>query len=200
MNADEINEHLSRSNYVGFFDLIGLMLADGVYNPDSSVLSHNSFCFDNSIYNYSYGLTYGNPGKELPTTIKRTFRVDDDIYYTVTKRLYTTRRESHNAYDYLVPNKIMNPDIIKVFNILFRGLTVKWNPYNTYRSFLNVNDMLDDVSCYTVKHGAFNNEGGLVFQCSPNIKNTNLISQVLASPFWSYISKYKLSTKSPFDI
>lgn len=195
MNADEINEHLSRSNYVGFFDLIGLMLADGIYNNNSSTLNHNSFCFDNSIYSYSYGLTYGNPGEE-----KITFRVDDDIYYTVTKRLYTTRRESHDAYDYLVPNKVMHPDIIKVFNVLFKGLIVKWNPYNIYRSFLNVNEMTDDVSCYTIKYGAFNNPGGLVFECSPNIKNTNLISQVLASPFWSYITKYKLSTKSPFDI
>ena len=199
MNADEINEHLSKSVYVGFFDLIGLMLADGIYNPDSSVLNHNSFCFDSSIYDLSYGLAYGNPGETLRTNSKRVFRIDEDIYYTVNKRLYKSIHEAQDVYEHLMPNEMMNSDMVKVFNVLFDELTVKWNKFRLYKSFLSItHENIGYISSYEIRNIVDKNAGGLVFECSPNIKNTNLISQVLNSPFWSYITKYKLSTRSPF--
>ena len=199
MNADEINEHLSESVYVGFFDLIGLMLADGIYNPNSPVLSHNSFCFDGSIYNSSYALIYGNPGETLRTNSKRVFRIDEGVYYTVNKRLYKSIYEASDVYNYLMPNRMMNSDMVKVFNVLFDDLTVKWNKFRLYKSFLTITqENIGYISSYEIKNIVCKDAGGLMFECGP--KNTNLISQILASPFWSYIAKYKLSTKSPFDV
>jgi hypothetical protein len=199
MDSDEINNLLSRSNYVGFFDLIGLMIADGVYNYhfNGPLLRHTSFSIDHSIYGLSFGLSYGNPEDKLPTNLKRTFCINDDLYYTVNKKVYRTRREANDAYDYLMPNKVMSIEMIKVFKILFKGLVVKWSDHYTYRSFLNTKEMMDNISSYEIKQGVFNDKGGLVFHPIPN---SNLVDGMISTPFWRYITKYKMSNEPPFDI
>jgi hypothetical protein len=195
MNASEINKYLSNSAYVGLFDLIGLMIADGTVNPNKhDMFKENSLAIDLCVYRRSFRI-FTDKEDLACRFINTNFKVKGEYYdlnYTITRKKYTKIFEAHEPFRFLfVKGRDIKPEILDIFNQLFGRVEVTYS-LEKGRTFIIDTFTSEDLSEYKItKHEDYLNNGRLIFT-SPSPEK--LLNDLLDSPFMDYIRHYKINT------
>ena len=201
MDEHKINNILRESVYGGFFDAIGLLLADGIYNNRGHFNSARTFIdpyrllmFSASIY---MGKNYIQP---------YLFKIKDGYYYNIDVNRLLHREQSSFIFD---DRGGLKDEMIEILNTMLGGTAIaktvpntsSYWPYTLVRitgfkgedkkGEVKIDDNEYDEYYYRIdRDSPISRRSYLKLDSSPC--NTFLNGDLVTSPFFRYIKQYKL--------
>lgn len=220
MTPDEIHKHLNNSVYSGLFDLVGACIAESIKGKDS-ILANLSYKKLPLAINAEYLFKYSNViknsllGKAYHGFLLEKMAIGVDHYgncfYKVNRPILENNTELALIKERFFTKGKINDDILDIFRALFKGSNVEIlsgrcphvmsaapNYLKAYHSFRTIVPWNDTSEFYVKTDGNFNLSRTPILYSL--FKNEFLIFQsdeflhyeIIDSPFWRYIKKYKL--------